>query len=750
MEIAPSRKQFVENARRAWIRKLIDLSRRNNLLYYRPLKWGTLNLSFRSAERWADLLQGGGVALRALTDNVADEDLAHKALAIWRRAQENQEEKGLATMYVSLGMAEWKAGDEGRNTQAAVLLLPVQLEIKGQAGTSLSLKRTGPVQVNLVLLHVLASEFGVSISEETAISLLKGDDENEAFDPSPVYEQLERSCAAVPEFSVKNTAILGNFAFQKMAMVKDLQENQSGLETSDLIAALAGDSTAKESLTAKGQDPDPRQIDKISPNLEFLVLDADSSQQTAIQCVLAGQDAVLHGPPGTGKSQTIANLIACLAAAGKSVLFVAEKRAALQVVLKRLEQVGLQRVAIDLHGADVSPKRVMEQVGESLLTVRQAAAVDCDGLHQKFVERRERLNRHATKLHQRRSPGDLSVYELQGRLLRLKKLVQTDTRWRNPELKRISPAGPENIRDWLKEAGGQASLFMRRDASPWNGVAIPDGTAAQNAMELVSRLSKESWPEFLEALGTTIEEARFRKPRTMNEVQVAYALFSAVRTTLESYSPELFSSDLRSMMRVLAPGENGGFKAFWSWCTNSEYRQTRKQLLGLRKAGKAGTRQLCAELGLAEKQRAEWSGWSEGKSLPQFLSTYAESRSKLDRVLADLSILMQTTGLKPGEKAVEEVTIFLESLAKDRTTPMKLPKVFSLEKQLTGAGAGQLVEELRKKAISPDLWIPAFDQCWYASSLEAAQAEDLELASFEGRTHDEFVRDFRELDRERI
>src|SRR5439155_27154456 len=150
-------------------------------------------------------------------------------------------------------------------------------------------------------------------------------------------------------------AVLGNFAFQKMAMVRDLQESSEHLVSSDLIAALAGDTEAKQSIGAKTQNPDPKEFDTFPPQSEFLILDADSSQQRAITAVLAGQSAVIHGPPGTGKSQTIANLIASLASAGRSILFVAEKRAALEVVLKRLKHAGLQHIAIDLHGADVSP-----------------------------------------------------------------------------------------------------------------------------------------------------------------------------------------------------------------------------------------------------------------------------------------------------------------------------------------------------------------------------------------------------------
>ena len=109
---------------------------------------------------------------------------------------------------------------------------------------------------------------------------------------------------------------------------------------SDLVAAIAGDEEARRSLRSRICDPQPNQPDLESPTNEFLVLDADSSQQMAINRVLGGESLVIQGPPGTGKSQTIANLIATLIAQGKRVLFVAEKRAAIEAVTKPVRSSG--------------------------------------------------------------------------------------------------------------------------------------------------------------------------------------------------------------------------------------------------------------------------------------------------------------------------------------------------------------------------------------------------------------------------
>jgi very-short-patch-repair endonuclease len=751
LEITAQRRKSVENARQAWIKRLIDLSRRNNLLYYRPLKWGTLTLSPESSERWAALLRGETLSLKSFVKNLLDEELKTKALGIWRRAQENQEEKGLATMFVAIGMASWKAMDEGRNSEAPVLLLPVALETKGHAGTSFSLHRTGPVQVNLVLLHVLESGFGVPLSSDMILSLLHGTEEEEVFDPSPVYDLIKKSCQSIPEFEIKDVAVLGNFAFQKMAMVRDVQGSAEQLVSSDLIAALAGDREAKESIGAKTQNPDPKEFDSIPPQSEFLVLDADSSQQCAITAVLTGQSAVIHGPPGTGKSQTIANLVASLAATGKRVLFVAEKRAALQVVLKRLQQVGLERIAIDLHGADVSSKRVMEQVAAALTDVRQAASVDCDQMHQRYVERRERLNRHVESLHRKRKPSDMSVYDLQGTLLRLQAHVQTDTRWRSAELAKIERAGPGRIRDLLSEAGGLASLFLRRDPSPWNGVRLPDGAAAQHAIDLVARLSSQTWPALSASVANIVRILRFRNPKTLKDAQQVDSLLAAVGKTLDFYSPKIFSQDIQGMIRALASGKSGGVRAIWSWCTSGDYRWARTQALSYRTAGKVRAADLFAELSAAEDERVKWADLSSRTTLPQSLPGYSESHNTMQSAVADLDELASIVPKKQLDLLpFADVGAYIDALAKDRLTPMRLPRLCEVEQQLAESGVSKLVDELRKGKIPSEMWCAGFDQSWHSSCLELAQTEDPQIAGFNGRTHDTFVRDFKDLDRDRI
>jgi len=745
------RHSVVEKARQAWIRRLIDLSRRNNLLFYRPLKTGTLDLSLADGDRMAALLSGDTVPISTLLDDPADQKLTDKLREIWRRAQTNAEEKGLATLFATLGMATWTAPDGGRDPEAPILLLPVTLELKGRLGQSFSIRRTGTVQVNLVLLHVLESEFGVKLTPDDLIPLLQGDDDGEIFDSSPVYAHLSERCPQVRGFQVRNVAVLGNFAFQKMAMVNDLRERGEDLVANDTIAALAGDSEARKQVGARNIDPDPREFDRIPPQDEFLILDADSSQQKAIAAVLNGQCAVVHGPPGTGKSQTIANLIASLAVQGRRVLFVAEKRAALEVVKKRLKQVGLEHIAIDMHGADVSPKLVLEQIGKALEAVRTSTPVDCEQLHRRFVERRDRLNRHVERLHRKREPGGHSVYELQGRILELLREVNSATRWRGAELKRIAEAGPQKVRDLLKEARGFASLFLRTDSSSWTGAKLPDGPAVQNAVDLVGRMASQTLPRIDAALAALLDKTQFKLPTTLKAARQMFVLLACVQRTLALYSGELYGQNLQKFLSDLKPGCSSGLAAIWAWFTNAAFRQARKQVLALRTGGKASVHGLHSELSTAEADRLQWVEWSGRKTLPQQVPTFQKHQQELDTLLVEVKEL-ESFGAKKDLHAIplDELRRYLEALSKDSLTPHKMPKLWEIEHRLENSGVGRLDAEIRSARTKPDKWEALFDHAWFSSCLDAALLEDPDIAGFNGRTHDSFVQEFKELDKERI
>jgi len=750
--LSPERIATVEAARAVWIRKLIDLSRRNNLLFYRPLKTGVLDLSTANPEHMANLLSGQSVSLSKLLGERRDEEQVESVRSIGRRSLMNLEERGLSTLFVVLGMATWAVsawpGDSGRPVDAPVLLLPVKLETTG-GQRSFSLVRTGTVQLNLVLLHVLEAQFGLRVRDEDLIPHLLGDDEGEPFNPTPLYQELLEMCKEVPEFDVRACAVLGNFAFQKMAMVRDLQERGAALAAHDVVAAIAGDKKSRAEVAAAVHDMDPRELDRIPPANEFLILDADSSQQCAINGVLAGESAVVHGPPGTGKSQTIANLIASLAAEGKKVLFVAEKRAALEVVLRRLQDCGLGHLTIDLHGADVSSRKVMDQVARTLELIRTSTPVDGDSIHERLADRRSRLNSHVTTMHAKREPAGRSAYELEGLLLRMGQAATCDTRWRGTELQKITPAVAQHVRDALTEAAGFATLFLRTDPSPWTGAQLRDGATVQKALDLVAKLATIDGTNFQQSLASVLASTSLHTAVNLEDVEALFTLVGQVQTTLGNYSHEVFSRDVNALVAALQRGRRGGLAAVWAFIASTDFRQAKRTALALRRE-KAGVAELYAELRIVAEQTRAWGARGDSGARPVAVPDWKRHEENVAYLVANVRELERLLARKLPALPLAELTSVIERLYQDNRTPHTLPKLCEIEQKLESEGAMPLIAEIRKKGVAASTWVRMFEYSWLASTLDAACAADPEILGFRGATHNAYVDEFHRYDEERI
>jgi SpoU rRNA methylase family enzyme len=326
-----------------------------------------------------------------------------------------------------------------------------------------------------------------------------------------------------------------------MAMVNDLKEAASTLAQNQLIAAIAGDEKARAGMVAEQKNIDPHSLDEHKPDTEFCVVEADSSQQCAIDGIAVGQCAVVHGPPGTGKSQTITNLIATLVGRGKTVLFVAEKRAALEVVQQRLHRSQLGHLAIDLHGAELSSKKVMERVAETLNVVRHSKIPECEALHRQFMERRSRLNQHDRRMHTASERTKMTLFDMQGKLLMLPAEAESEVRWRGPELVKLTPEKRTEIKDVLREVSALASLFTRTDASPWTGIGFRDGAAAQTAIDTARRVTFEALPSLRASLRELHDALGFAEPQTFVAVDALLSFLSSVASQLDTFTLEAYN-----------------------------------------------------------------------------------------------------------------------------------------------------------------------------------------------------------------
>jgi hypothetical protein len=231
-------------------------------------------------------------------------------------AQEHFEERGIETLFLACGMATWTNQGGSAIPRAPVLLCPARLAPRGASQEEFELSITGELEVNPTLLQMLESEFSCKCDPEELLSSAGIEGAIDTPDELEVaYRWLGDRAASAPGFRVDERFVLGTFSYAKLPMVTDLENSVEAMIQHDLVSALAGDDEARAAVRGRRADVDPTTPDR-TPLAEFLV-DAGASQNYAINVVLAGQDLVIKGPPGTGKSQTIANLISTLVARGK-------------------------------------------------------------------------------------------------------------------------------------------------------------------------------------------------------------------------------------------------------------------------------------------------------------------------------------------------------------------------------------------------------------------------------------------------
>lgn len=255
---------------------------------------------------------------------------------------------GLWVLWLGVGMLDWREEGAEETNCAPLLLVPVELRRDGRRQTRLYLAEDQD-RIHNPALAVKLERLGVDWNSVADCDVT---------DPSAVLAAAREVARAQDGWSVDERVVLGLFASHKEAMYQDLQQNEERILAHPLVRAvgLGPDAGLPDDLIGF-EPPDLDRIDEIQlPERTPLVLDADSLQRQCITAALDGRSFVMSGPPGTGKSQTITNMIAALMHAGRSVLFVSEKAAALDVVRNRLRGVRLGDFVLALHSGDTSKK----------------------------------------------------------------------------------------------------------------------------------------------------------------------------------------------------------------------------------------------------------------------------------------------------------------------------------------------------------------------------------------------------------
>jgi hypothetical protein len=424
-----NKEKTVSKVLEATRRKLLDTGTRNRLVHVDRAKSraNCLNVINEQADEVFSILRGNGRRMRframgkdksaegqdgqemllalpeadqpsssgRLTDSILEtplgpEALARRLLRLATDARTAEEEQGLNILYLAIGFLRWRESPSSEVLrESPLILLPVQLVRNERTSTFDIIARDDDISTNLPLQERLRQDFGIQLPEV---------EETEEWAPTDYLEKVKEAVSGQPGWSIDGDGMqLGFFSFAKLLMHRDLDPGTwpvNAFAESDLLRGLLAEGFDEDTPIFGPQD---KLDDLLEPGQIIQVIDADASQTKVIEEVRRGASLVVQGPPGTGKSQTITNLIAAAAHDGKSVLFVAEKMAALSVVHDRLVRSGLRDICLELHSRTANKKALAQELGRTLMASAKALPGAADPA--RLRETRDQLNQITALLH---------------------------------------------------------------------------------------------------------------------------------------------------------------------------------------------------------------------------------------------------------------------------------------------------------------------------------------------------------------
>ncbi|MDR2132484.1 MAG: DUF4011 domain-containing protein [Clostridiales Family XIII bacterium] len=535
-----------------WKNQLLDLSKRNRMINYRETKRATLKISEpgfaelfnrlavsdeeltfqRPIDKDSDLRTFSMLSLLdALSypisahvgDMKAEVSLLERKVALHNLRSKSKlakDEQGTNILYLSFGFIEWRESNAAgaQWLKSPVLMMPVSLK-SGSIRTPYTLLRhDDDIEVNPTLDYLFNERYGIDLPAFE----LDGEESIER------YMQTIEEIADQHGWKLLREVSLGLLSFLKISMYHDLNNNYARMLKNRVVRAITGDANAANDMPQELAEFD---FDRIAPKDCNQVVNADSSQQEAILLSKAGVSFVMQGPPGTGKSQTITNIIAEALADGKTILFVSEKAAALQVVHRKLTEVGLDDFCLALHSHKANKKEILDNIAANLKLPRESAEYgDMFELTELFQDR-QALNQYVAELHEEILPLEKSLYEAFGELSRLQKVPCLPFSIEAP-----SAVSSTAYNAMLYRVGAYAKalklLGVKFSENPWNGTTVE--TVTQRFKEDLAQ-SADGLPASLLALDRVLSDVvsafSLNESRTWAGAHRMLSLLDAIENT---------------------------------------------------------------------------------------------------------------------------------------------------------------------------------------------------------------------------
>jgi very-short-patch-repair endonuclease len=530
----------------SWRAGLLDLTATNPLIHVDPWGPGVVAIDSPSPRGVLEALQQGrecgflGVEEQAegprprtasvFQTHMTDAEMDATLRALRRIDHRDQLEYGISALYLALGTLHWK--DDTQEYASPILLLPVDLVDSDPLDYPRLRARPDDPLVNPALA-VRLRQHGIDLP---AVESLTG------LDVTVFWARLDAAIGDHPEWRSDEAILLSRFTVHREVVYHDLVDNERQILAHPVVRALATE--ARSQIDALKFEPIPaRRIDDVaSPDDIPLVLDADAAQRSCVAAALAGRSFVLRGAPGTGKSQTVANMIAALIFTGKRVLLVSEKAASLDVVKDRLTHAGLDDYLLELHS---------DRTGRDHVAATLAAALDYIPLpppglstdeRQELREHRERLNAYAEAMNEVREPLGHRLHDVLGMCAQMTDVPAAPVPSVLPVP--LTTQSLQKVRDAAERLGRAWRPALAGDAFLWRDVAD------RNRLDARLHQAQTALEHLAEAAGADPLAAAFQARHLADTIALTTLIGHAARRPAEAADEWLTLDSLEPVARA--------------------------------------------------------------------------------------------------------------------------------------------------------------------------------------------------------
>ncbi len=450
---------------------------------------------------------------RLLQTNLEREELQKRLYYVHHQARSVFEEQGYSVLHLALGFLKWRdRQDTDKFYRAPLILIPVELE-RQKVRTQFKLRWSGAELFPNLSLEAKLVEQGIILPD------LETPEDKEGIET--YFQSVSEAVSAEENWHVVPDIYLDFFSFTKFVMYKDLEPEIWNIDSHPLLGLVLGE----VANTSEENGFKPEEVDvKLSSQNVYHVMDADSSQIAVIEDIKKGENLVVEGPPGTGKSQTITNIIAELLAGGKRVLFVSEKMAALEVVKNRLDRVGLGDFCLELHSRKSNKRQVLQELERTVYAQSPRSVAETD-IFTRLDSLRRDLNGYVNAIHEPIAQTQKSPFIL----FAIRESAHQHFERNRREMPRVPFANPSKgdliawntAKQQLRDLAAVLPLVTPIDEHPWRGCAM--GTVTHLLEEDIYKRIEES-KTALDALERVFDrfvtEFGVHIPRTLKGLQL--------------------------------------------------------------------------------------------------------------------------------------------------------------------------------------------------------------------------------------